>query len=304
MLLSIVLVNFRQADQTIDCIRSLEKNTMLDFQTIIVDNQSTPESAEKLKRHCPNSTVIPVPENLGFAEGNNLGIRFALQSDSELILLLNNDTIAHRDLLKTLVNTAISEKTAGVVGAKIYFYDDPKMLWYAGGRLVAGKALATHRGLKQEDDGSFDVLEETDFVTGCCLMTKREVVQKIGFLDAGFFLYYEDVDFCLRAKEAGYSVLYQPAATLYHKVSASTEWDSPVYIYFNLRNKILFLRKHTRPSVWIANLPYLVYFYGRQFIRLIFKHRNFRAAEAALFGLSDGLKGFTGEHGKGRLSQL
>ncbi|HQT91544.1 MAG TPA: glycosyltransferase family 2 protein [Candidatus Kryptobacter bacterium] len=304
MLLSIILVNYKQAEQTIECVRSLEKSSFHDFRTIIVDNESTPESASKLRSYCPNAVVLPCGSNLGFAGGNNVGIRYAVESGSDFILLLNNDTIVHENLLATLVDTIQSRETIGVVGAKIYYEDRRDLLWFAGGHLSIDKALATHRGIQKEDNGAFDTLQETDFVTGCCLMTKREVIEHIGMLDTGFFLYYEDSDFCTRAKDAGYSVIYQPKAVLYHKVSYSTELDSPVYIYFNLRNKILFLRKHGSPARWIRHLPYFFYFYGRQFIRLIIKRHNLRGARAAYLGLVDGLRSFTGEHGEGNLMRL
>lgn len=304
MLLSIILVNYKQAGQTIECVRSLEKSSFRDFKAIIVDNESTSESASELRTHCPDAIVLPCGSNLGFAGGNNVGIRYAIESKSDLILLLNNDTIVHENLLETLVNTIQSQKTIGVVGAKVYYEDRRDLLWFAGGRLFIDKALATHRGIQEKDDGLFDTLQETDFVTGCCLMTKREVIEHIGMLDTGFFLYYEDSDFCIRARDAGYSVLYQPKAVLYHKVSHSTELDSPVYIYFNLRNKILFLKKHSSPAGWIRHLPYLSYFYARQFVRLIIRHRNRRAVRAAFLGLIDGLRNSTGEHGEGKLMRL
>ena len=304
MLLSIILVNYKQVEQTIECVQSLEKSSLHDFNTIIVDNESTAESASELKAYCRKAVVLPCVNNLGFAGGNNVGIRYAIESGSDLILLLNNDTIVHENLLATLVDTIQSREKVGVVGAKIYYEDRRDLLWFAGGRLSVDKALATHRGIQEKDNGSFDTLEETDFVTGCCLMTRREVIERIGMLDAGFFLYYEDSDFCIRAKEAGYSVIYQPKAVLYHKVSHSTELDSPVYIYFNLRNKIFFLRKHSSPGMWIRHLPYLSYFYARQLVRLSLKHRNYRATKAALLGLRDGLINNTGEIGEGSLYEI
>jgi GT2 family glycosyltransferase len=123
-------------------------------------------------------------------------------------------------------------------------------------------------------------------------------------LDESFFAYLEDVDFCVRARGMGYKVLYQPKAVIYHNVSSTTSWDSPLYLYFNLRNKILFLRKHSRGMRWVPYLPKLVYFYLRQFIRLIVKWRNVPSARAAWWGLIDGLRGFTGISGMGRLPRL
>ena len=304
MILSVILVNYKQPDQTIDCVRSLDRSTFQDFQTIIVDNESDLASEEKLRGHCPNAVVIPVAQNLGFAGANNIGIRFAIESGSKLVLLLNNDTVVHKELLEELVETAEEDKSTGVVGGKIFYFDKPDTLWFAGGRLNIHKALGTHEGIGIKDDGSFNLMKESDYMTGCCLLTKREVVEKIGLLDTRFFLYLEDADFCVRAKDAGYNIIYQPKAIVYHKVSSSTQWDSPVYIYFSLRNKILFLRKHSSFSLWARYSPYLMYFYLRQFARLIFKWHNFRAARAAFLGMLDGLRNSTGRDGEGSLHRL
>jgi GT2 family glycosyltransferase len=302
--LSIILVNYGHPDLTIECVSSLEKSSFKDFRVIIVDNGATIDSTDKLKRECAKATVISSAENLGFAEGNNVGIRCALETRSEMILLLNNDTIVDGDLLKNLVETAVQDDRAGIVGGKIYYYDDPRMIWFAGGHLEIDKALGTHVGIGTRDDGSFDVMKESDFITGCCLLAKREVFERIGLLDKKMFLYFEDADFCLRARKVGYTVLFQPKAHVYHKVSNSTQRESPLYLYFNLRNKILFLRKHSTLKKWLRNSPYLIYFYIRQFMRLSIKRHDLRAARAALLGTLDGLRNFTGLYGEGNLNRL
>ncbi len=302
--LFIILVNYKQSELTRGCIDSIHASSYKDFQIITVDNESSESSYEALRKGDPNTEVIPSKENLGFGGGNNLGIEHALRHGADLILLLNNDTVVEQDLLRTLVETADSHPDAGVIGASILYDDDHTKLWYAGGRLDVDKALGTHIGMGAEAALAGEEVVDTDFVTGCCLLTRRKVIEKIGSLDKDFFLYLEDADFCVRAKAAGYRVLYQPKAILYHKVSHSTNWDSPVYVYFNLRNKILFLRKHSRPSRWILRLPYLAYFYTRQLTRLTLKHHDFRAARAALWGLKDGLANYTGELGEGRLNRL
>jgi hypothetical protein len=302
--LSIILVNYKQTDLTSDCVNSLRESTFKDFNIIIVDNESTQSSHEILCTVCPEAYVLPFERNLGFGGGNNAGIEYALQHGAKLILLLNNDTVVKNDTLEKLVRTAERKPTAGIIGAKIYYYNNPRMIWYSGGRLDIDKALGTHPGIGLEDDGSQRECVETDFVTGCCLLTRQEVLEKIGKLDQSYFLYMEDADFCVRAKRAGFSVIYEPSAVVYHKVSNSTGWDSPTYIYFNLRNKILFLRKNSNISRCIWNLHYFIYFYGRQLIRLIFKHRNYRAARAAIFGIIDGFRNYTGNIGEGSLYKL
>ncbi len=302
--LSIILVNFGDADQTIDCVKSLRTSTFRNFEIFIVDNGCTSLSKKVLDDGCPDAVILSSEVNLGFGGANNLGIDYALQGRTDFVLLLNNDTIVKEDTLEKLVKTAKTMPEAGVIGAKIYYYDKPRTIWYSGGLLEIGRAQGTHIGIGLEDDLSQKEPIETGFVTGCCLLIRREVIEKIGKLDHSYFLYFEDADYSVRTKRAGYSVIYQPAAALYHRVSSSTGWDSPTYVYFNLRNKILFLRKNGAPWDWLLNLHYFIYFYGRQFIRLIFKRKNYRAARAAFLGLRDGLMNYTGKFGEGSLYKL
>jgi hypothetical protein len=301
---AVILVNFRRGAETVECIRSLGRSSYEDFDVIVVDNGSADGSLQMLRREYPDTHLIESQRNLGFAEGNNLGIRHALQHSFEYILLLNNDTTVEETMLESLVKTVQENPQAAIVGAKIYYFDRPRALWFAGGRFNICTAKPTHIGLNEIDVGQYDHFGPCDYVTGCCLFARREVYERIGLLDPSYFAYFEDADFCIRARRVGFGVYYQPCSIVYHKVSSTSALDSSTYIYFTLRNKILFLRKNSRLWHWFPCLPFLVYFYGRHFVRLIIKWRDFPRARAAWFGLVDGLRDFTGEHGEGRLYQL
>lgn len=302
--LSIILINYKRVNDTIECINSLFNSSYYNFDIIVIDNGSMDGSVEILRNRFQNINLIANKENLGFSEGNNIGIRIALENNYKYILLLNNDTIVAKDALYNLINTFKQEPEVGILGSKIVYYDYPDMIWFAGGYFNPNSAMGKHYGIKEKDIGQYDKESESDYITGCCLLTKLEVVENIGLLDSNYFAYLEDVDFCLRAKKAGYKIKYQPKAVIYHKVSTTSSWDSPVYLYFNMRNKILFLSKNSRFSKWVFYLPYLIWFYSRQFIRLIFKHRNLKGAYAVLLGLWDGLRKNTGSYGEGSLFKL
>lgn len=302
--LSIILINYKRADDTIACIESLYKSSYNNFDIILVDNGSNDGSVEILQNKFPNINIIANPDNFGFSEGNNIAIRLALENNYKFFLLLNNDTIVAKDSLTHLIDTIKSQPQIGVTGGKILYFNHPELIWFAGGSFNFNSSKGKHYGIKEKDIGQYDIYRETDYITGCCLLTKREVLDKIGLLDSNYFAYLEDVDFCLRAKLAGYSIVYQPKAVIYHKVSTTSSWDSPVYLYFNMRNKILFLSKHSTFSKWILYLPYLIGFYVRQFIRLILKHRNPKAAYAVSMGIYDGLRKYTGTYGEGSLSKI
>jgi GT2 family glycosyltransferase len=302
--LSVILLNYNGARDTIDCIESLQRSSFEDFEVVVVDNASFHDSVELLKIQCPDTTLIINSRNMGFAGGNNIGIRHALNGRSEFILLLNNDTTVDSDALATLVKTMEENPQAGIVGGKVYYSDRPKVIWFAGGYFNPNSGFGDHYGKTEEDCGQYNTVRQCDFITGCCMLVRRGVFEKIGLLDDSYFLYYEDVDFCTRARHVGYSVLYQPGAVIYHKISQATSWDSPVYVYFNLRNKIFYLRKNSRAWKWLPHLPRLTYFYFRQLARLTLKWHDFPAARAAWLGLVDGLHNFSGEYGEGHLSGL
>jgi GT2 family glycosyltransferase len=302
--LSVILVNYKRAHDTVECIRSLEQSVGVDPSITVVDNGSNDGSRQEIARECPDVTLIANTHNEGFAEGNNIAIREALGKGGEYILLLNNDTVVRPDALSLLCDALRHRPNVGIVGGKIYYFDRPTTLWFAGGCLNLHSAVGVHRGLDEDDHGQYDIPQECDYVTGCCLLFRRDVAEKIGVLESSYFAYMEDADFCLRARRADFVVLYEPKAVIYHKVSSSSAWDSPFYIYFNLRNKLIFLRRNSSMRRWLPHLPHIVYFYVRQFIRLIVKWRDFSATRAAWLGLIDGLTGNTGVNGAGSLSRL
>ncbi len=302
--LSVILVNYKRPKDTIECIDSLLNSSFKDINIIVVENGSGDGSGEKIRRAAPSISLIKNPTNVGFAEGNNLGIRAALVSHSKFILLLNNDTIVDPDALKWLLSTMDEHQDAGIVGAKIFYFDKPDVLWFAGGYFNPYSAFGGHYGIGELDSAIHNRERTCTLITGCCLLFRREVALHIGLLDSDYFAYLEDADFCVRTRRSGYALYYQPHAVLYHKVSSTSAWDSPAYIYFNLRNKIFFLRKNANFHQWFPSLPRLVYFYVRQFVRLALKWRDIKKTRAALYGLVDGLRNYTGEFGKGRLNQL
>jgi GT2 family glycosyltransferase len=300
--IAVILVNYRRPEETIDCVRSLHHCAPAPDEIIVVDNGSTSLSAAALRAGCPGITLLESAKNLGFAGGNNLGLRQAMQRPVDYLLLLNNDTTIEPDALGRLVTAA--ERGQGVWGAKIRYHDRPDILWYAGGKANPAAGSIRHAGLGERDDGRFDRPGDVGFVTGCCMLIHRSILERIGFLDETFFAYLEDVDFCLRARHAGFLVRYEPSAVIYHKVSQSTGWDSPAYLYFNLRNRLLLRRKHTRWPRAILFSPWLCWYYLRQFLRLALRWHDAAGFTGAWYGLVDGLRGFTGDDGSGRLAAL
>jgi hypothetical protein len=301
---SFVLVNLNQEALSRACIQSLLALTYPNIEIILVDNASTDGSGSSLSTDFPGVRFIQSKSNLGFAEGNNLGIRLALERRAEYVVLLNNDTVVDPGMVDPLVEAALRDHSIGVQSCKIYFLAQRNTIWYAGGSLQVYSAAGFHPGMHEEDRGQFDSFRDTDFATGCMMFLSRDALETVGLLDKKYFIYLEDSDWCLRARKAGFRVVYNPAARLWHSVSVTTRIDSTFYLYFTCRNRLLFVRKHCPVYALPASFLSLAYFYSRHFIRLLLKWRSPRSAQAVLWGIIDGLQGNTGEYGEGRISQL
>jgi len=178
--------------------------------------------------------LIKNSKNYGFAEGNNVGMRYALKTlQSDYILLLNNDTVVAKDFLTEMINVGESNKKSGILGPKTYFYDfkgRKDVICFAGGSLNMKMGESQSLGFSEVDNGQHDDLREVKYVEGSCLLVKKEVIEKIGFLDTRYFAYWEETDFCIRGLNAGYKSIYVPTSKIWHKVSAS--FNNPIKIYY------------------------------------------------------------------------
>lgn len=238
---------------TLDCLKSLEKIKCEDFslEIIVVDNGSNDDSVEKIKEG--KIHLIENQKNLGFAEGNNVGIKYALENGADFVCLLNNDTRVDPDFLTELIKTAQSDEKIGLVGGKIYFEkgfefhkarykpeEEGKVMWYAGGLIDWSNVYTTHRGIDEVDCGQYDKLGETDYVNGCLALIKKEVFEKTGLFDKRYFLYFEDADLSVRAKNAGFKLFYCPSSKIWHLNSGSSGSGSGLHDYFTTRNRMIF----------------------------------------------------------------
>jgi GT2 family glycosyltransferase len=302
--ISFVLVNLNQEAHTRACIQSLQALQYPNVEIILVDNCSSDGSGTRLAAEFPAVSFIPSSVNLGFAEGNNVGIRLALERHADYVVLLNNDTVVDPGMVGLLLEAALHDASIGVQSCKIYFAAERETFWYAGGTLHVYNATGLHPAMHAKDQGQCDVIRDTGFATGCMMFLSRKGLETVGLLDKNYFIYLEDADWCVRARKAGFRVVYNPGARLWHNVSVTTRIDSTFYLYFTSRNKLLFVRKHCPWYLLPVALVSLSYFYVRHFVRLLLKWRSPRRARAVWWGIVDGVLGRTGEHGEGRLEQL
>lgn len=243
LFVAVVILNWNQEKDTADCLTSLRAVEGVPLRVILVDNGSSPESVDRLERHFSDVRVIRLPDNLGFAAGNNVGIREALREGASHILLLNNDTLVHPSFLPPLLE-GLNTSGVGVVGPKIYHHPEVTRLWFAGGMIDWRTGRQWHLGANELDEGQWDKPREVDYITACCLLAPARLFQEIGALDERYFIYFEETDWNLRVRARGYRCRYLPESRVYHKVSQAMKTGSPVSDYYYARNRLLFFRSH------------------------------------------------------------
>jgi GT2 family glycosyltransferase len=236
----VVVLNFKVADLAIKAIQSVKKSSFVHIKIYAVDNDSKDGFEENVKK-IDNVVFIQTGANLGYTGGNNVGIKRALEDGCEWVFLLNPDAVVEKETIETLVERA-EKNSAQIVNPKIYFADS-KIIWFAGKEFDQLNVLGHHRGVDEQDVGKYDTEEELEDGTGCAMLIHKQVFEKIGMLDERYFLYYEESDFCFRARKAGFKIMYIPKAVVYHDNAKSTGLGSPLQDYFITRNRMLFASK-------------------------------------------------------------
>lgn len=301
---AIVILNWNGRQDTLDCLASLEL-LAYPVDIIIVDNGSTDNSAMTIRQRYAHHLVIETGENLGFAEGNNVGIREALHRGADYVLILNNDTVADPDLIEQLLNTQRSCPQVGIVGATIFLFDDRDTLDHLGG--LWDSRTATFRMVGSREKQRPEQIQELDYVCGAAFFVSKQVFDAVGYFDPRFFLIWEEADFCFRARLHGFKVLSAPTALIWHKVSSSFVGGKPHSTYFWWRNRLLWMERNCSFSermrllgrVLLPEIAHLVKIRLLKTLQLFFvkifrpdqdcerKQRNLKQNRAALRGIMD-----------------
>ncbi len=248
--ISIIILHIKDILCIVDCVGSLNKITYQNFDIIVVHNG--PEDIVLRSALSPISQhitkVIDTEDNLGFARGNNIGIKQALEDGAEYILLLNDDTIVAPDFLTKLIEAAEMQQDAGMLGPKVFLYDQPQKIWFAGARFDQKDCEIVTSEFDQTDKCEVSKFVESDYITGCALLARKKVIEKIGLLDERFFLYWEDVDWGLRCNNAGFKNLMITHSLIWHKPSTSSGGvNSLPRVYHKARSR-LFMAKMYAPQ--------------------------------------------------------
>ena len=241
-----VILNTNRRDDTLACLASLARGTYTNHKVLVLDNASTDGSVPAIRAQYPAVEIVPLESNLGYAGNNNVGIALARAQGADWIFVLNEDTVLAADCLELLVQIGQTDHRIGIVGPMVYHHDEPEIIQSAGG-VIDRYWRSSHAGQNQHDDHQYPTPRSVDWISGCSILLRRELVEEIGGLDERFFYYWEEVDLCLRGKEHGWQLMHVPAARIWHRGVQRDYQPKPTVTYYSTRNRLLLLSKHRAP---------------------------------------------------------
>lgn len=270
---AILILNWNGKKDTVPCLHSVKRLTY-PCDLLLIDNGSTDGSVHEIRSIFPDLEILETGANLGFAEGNNEGIKIALERGADYVLLLNNDTLVDPDLIEGFLQSFQSHPEAGIVGGKIVLYDSPDLLDHWGGMWNNKKGVFDFVGLRQKAS-SWESSLSMDYVCGAAFMVKKEVFEKIGLLEKRFFVLWEEADFCFRAKKQGFASYTAPQAKVLHKVSVSFVGGKTHSTYFWWRNRLLWIERNCKVraklSLWFRVLAPEIFHLGEMYLLGLFQ---------------------------------
>ena len=253
-LISIITVNYNHSDVTCDLIESLNKISYPNIEIIVIDNCSPDDDPTIIKHKYPNIILVENPINYGFAAGNNYGL---MRARGKYIMLLNNDTVVTENFIEPLLEKFESDSDIGAISPKIKYFHTPDTIQYAGYTPIDPRTMRNFSiGFNEVDKGQHDDDRETAYTHGAAMMVPMEVVKEIGMMSYIFFLYYEEADWCARIKNAGYKMFYVHNSLIYHKESISTGKLSAMKIYYQNRNRLVFMRRNIKGKDFYIGILY------------------------------------------------
>jgi GT2 family glycosyltransferase len=235
----IILLNYNNWQDTIECIQSLKKCDIKGSNVLVVENNSFDDSIGKLKSETPDVRMIIAERNLGFAGGNNIGIKYACENNFDYAIVLNNDTIVESEnSFKVLIDEMDKNPGVSLSTGRIFHYPEKNRIWYDGGEINSLRCVGIHLNLhKKVDEVNLDGRNKfVTFISGCFMCIRLKDISKLGYLDEKLFIYFEDFEYCLRAIRNNLKLLYIPESVIYHKTRGEGR-HSPRLIYYTIRNR-------------------------------------------------------------------
>ncbi|MFT5052022.1 MAG: GT2 family glycosyltransferase [Chlamydiales bacterium] len=286
-----VVVNWNGGEQNAACLSSLLGGGIPAEHIVFVDNASSDQSFDEVRRDFLGIATITNESNLGFGEGANQGARYALDAGASSVLFANNDVTFPADVPRSLVEVLSQDPKVGIVGPRVLYAQPPARVWCAGGMMTWRQNLSTLLGHGAPDAARWQERRHVDYIAGCAMLVRREVFDAIGMLDPSYFAYMEDVDFCVRASAAGFQVLSVGELACHHEPSSATGGGyNPRRKYMQGVNSIHFLRRHGGLREWLRFGVFDVLSLPPLWLVSVFRGRQ-RAVLAKGLGILHGLRG-------------
>jgi hypothetical protein len=245
-----VILNTNRRDDTLECLDSLSRSTYQHFSVLVLDNHSVDGSVEAIQARYPDTQIVPIEENRGYAGNNNVGIKIALERGADWVFVLNEDTILDSECLARLVEAGEQDAQIGIVGPMVYHYDEPGYIQSAGG-ILGPYWQSIHLSKDEVDTGQWSTVHPVEWISGCAILVRRPVIEQVGMIDERFFYYWEETEWCLRTGKAGWKILHVPQAKLWHKGVQRNYTPKPSLLYYSTRNRLLMISNHHAPlKVW------------------------------------------------------
>jgi GT2 family glycosyltransferase len=305
---SIILLNYNGAEDTIACLQSLQKISYGNYNIVIVDNASPDGSMEKIKHYLQSQpleyTVYSFPEeamqspkpqlkfmllqtghNGGYGYGNNIGIKYALQHGADYVLVLNNDTVVDPGFLKPMVQMCEDDESIGIVSGKIYFYDRPNVFWFNGGKFYPWTAKVEHIYFNEKDTGQRPP-EENTFISGCMMLIPQKVFETVGFINEEYFMYVEDLEYCHRVLRQGFTLKVCEKSHVWHKVGGAGGGKFSTFsVYMMAKNLVIFIKLNFNIFKLCIAITYILISKSLRWI----KKNNMKLFRSHVRGMVDGL---------------
>lgn len=245
-----IILNTNHREDTLECLASLHLSTYSNHKVIVLDNRSDDGSVEAIRVKYPSVQILELEENLGYAGNNNAGIEQALKMGANWVYVLNEDTILDEECLTQLVAVGERDCAIGILGPMVYHHEEPEVIQTAGGKF-GQRWDAYHLSVDEKDNGQYKDPHQVDWISGCGIMVRREVIEQVGMIDERYFYFWEETEWCLRAGKKGWKVMHVPRAKLWHKGVQFDHQPKPSVTYYATRNRLLTLAKHHAPlSAW------------------------------------------------------
>lgn len=289
-LISIIIPTWNLKNDLVECIKSILESRYKPIKIIVVDNASIDGTAKFISTNYPEIKLIKNDQNLGFAAAVNQGIREGIQLKSDYFFILNNDTIINPETISNLLAIYLSNSNAGIVVPKVLFFENPNLIYSIGDKVVPIIPIPKRIGYKQFNKSKYFKLFELDYVTGCAMLISKDTIDKVGYFNEGYFMYYEDAEFCFRVKQKNLKIYCDGNTSILHKVALSSRHIQEKIIELRAKNRILFFNTHNHGMFGFLTIPFLCVIDFFKILKFLILEKNKIKAKSYARGIINGLK--------------